>query len=82
MSKKITGEPAGERENNPELLEITGDRKKDLQVYRKSRNVDFGIKLLEYYVPRNTRLIDHCRTSRDRNYITENLKIILDGSNQ
>lgn len=81
MSKKTTVEPAGEREKNPEP-EITGDRENDLRAYRKSRSVDFGIKLLEYYVPRNTRLIDHCRTSRDRNYITENLNIILDGNNK
>ena len=75
-------EPAGEREKNPDLPEITGVRKNDFQAYRKSRNVDFGIKLLEYYVPRNTLLIAYCRASRDRNYITENLIIILDGSNQ
>lgn len=82
MNKKATEESATTREKNPDLPEITGDRKNDLQAYRKSKGVDFGIKLLEYYVPRNTRLIEYCRASRDRNYITENLNIILHGNNQ
>lgn len=63
------------------LPEITGDRKKDWQAYRRRKSVDFGIRLLEYYVPHNVRLIAYCRVSRNLKYITENLNAILHANN-
>lgn len=63
------------------LPEVSGNKQKDLQVFRKSKSIDFGIQLLEYYVPKNRRLIDYCQSVRDKKYITENLNLILNGSN-
>lgn len=67
-SKTITESP---------FPKITGDRIKDRQTFLRLRSVDFGIHLLEYYVPGNTRLIAYCRKSQDIDYITENLNAIL-----
>nr|DAV10437.1 MAG TPA: hypothetical protein [Caudoviricetes sp.] len=63
------------------LPEITGDRKKDWQTFRRRKSIDFGIRLLERYVPRNVRLIAYCRASRNLKYITENLNAILHADN-
>ena len=60
-------------------VEISGNRAEDLKAFTKSKNVDLGIKLLEYYVPKNVRLIEYCKKSKDIAYITENLKAILNG---
>lgn len=57
--------------------EITGDRQIDLQAYRKSTSIDFGIQLLKHYVPNNQRLIDYCQAVKDKNYISDNLNVIL-----
>lgn len=63
------------------LPEITGDRQKDRQTFQRCRSVDVGIQLLEYYAPRNYRLIAYCKAVRDIKYITENLNAILHGNN-
>lgn len=60
---------------------ITGNRQKDLQTFRQLLSVDFGLQLLEHYVPGNTRLIDYCRKTRNIKYMTENLNAILYGNN-
>ena len=67
------------KEEVPEniLPEISGNRKKDLQSFLKKKDVEFGIQLLKHYVPRNRRLIAYCEASKDKKYITENLKAIL-----
>lgn len=63
------------------LPEITGVRQKDWQTFRKRKSVDFGIHLLEYYVPHNVQLIVYCRSARNLKYITENLNAILHANN-
>lgn len=77
MAKKGTSKTVTE---SP-LPEITGDRKKDWQTFRRRKSVDFGIRLLEYYVPHNVRLIAYCRASRNLKYMTENLNAILHANN-
>lgn len=72
ISKNITESP---------LPEITGIRQKDWQTFRKRKSVDFGIRLLEHYVPHNVQLIAYCRSSRNLKYITENLNAILHANN-
>lgn len=60
-------------------LKITGDQKQDLATFISSKNVDFGIKLLEHYVPRNRALIDfmHKHGEKEIPQLIRNLKIIL-----
>lgn len=81
MGKKVTSPPTIQPESVSQLPEITGDRQKDWQAFRRRKSVDFGILLLEYYVPRNSRLIAWCKSSREIKYITENLNAILHGNN-
>ena len=77
MAKKGTSKTVTE---SP-LPEITGDRKKDWQTFRRRKSIDFGIRLLERYVPHNVRLIAYSRASRNLKYITENLNAILHADN-
>lgn len=77
MAKKGTSKNITE---NP-LPEITGVRQKDWQTFRRHKSVDFGIRLLEYYVPHNVQLIVYCRSARNLKYITENLNAILHANN-
>lgn len=77
MAKKGTSKTIA----TSQLPEITGDRKKDWQTFRKRKSIDFGIRLLERYVPHNVRLIAYCRASRNLKYITENLNAILHADN-
>ncbi len=69
------------KEKEETSLEITGTPKQDLKAFLKSKDAGFGVQLLEHYVPRNTRLIDYCRQTKNLKYITENLNIILNGRN-
>lgn len=80
--KKINVQSAKEEVKvNTKSFDISGDRQKDLKVFLSTGNIDFGILLLEYYVPRNKPLISYCKFKRDIKYITMNLKAILDGRN-
>ena len=76
--KRITEQPIPkEQKNNIPKLEITGERQQDLNIFLSSGDIDFGILLLEHYVPKNESLIRYCKFKRDKNYITINLKAIL-----
>lgn len=76
MGKKTTSKTVIENL----LPEVTGERQKDWQTFHRRRSADFGIRLLEHYVPHNFRLIAYCKTVRDVKYITENLNAILHGN--
>ena len=66
MAKKGTSKTIAE---SP-LPEITGNRQKDWQTFRRRKSIDFGIRLIAY-----------CRASRNLKYITENLNAILHADN-
>lgn len=39
------------------LPELTGNPRKDMSAFRKSKSYAFGISMLKYYAPRNRKLI-------------------------
>lgn len=56
--------------------EISGDPSKDFEKFESFKDYDFGIKMLEYYVPRNINLIEYLKFTKDMNYLLFNLKVI------
>jgi hypothetical protein len=79
MDKKAnnnTDKSTGKESTKGEVLVITGDPKKDLKSFRKSKDYEYGIKLIEFYAPKNLNLIEYFKTKKDINYLEFNLKII------
>ena len=59
------------------IVQVTGEPKKDLSNLR-IKDIDFQIRVIEYYVPNKTDLIAYCKSGNaPRDYILENAKIIL-----
>ena len=58
---------------------VTGNKREDLKNFLNTNTVEYGIMLLSYYVPRNTRLISYCKKCKKLDYITLNLKAICNG---
>lgn len=74
---KNTDKATSKESTQEKVLKITGDPKTDFTAYKKSKNYDFGIKMIEHYAPNNLNLIEYLKTTQDKNYLLYNLKVII-----
>lgn len=74
--KNNTDKATGKESTKNEVLEITGEPKKDFATFKRSMDYEFGQLLLEHYAPRNLNLIKYFKCTEDMNYLLFNLKVI------
>lgn len=71
-----SGTPSVKKYLKTKESEVSGEPIIDFEEFESSKDYDFGIKMLEYYVPKNINLIEYLKFTKDMNYLLFNLKVI------